>query len=170
MIEYSQEWHKIPHEGFKEFVDIGKVMRDFHAFIHIEELDGKAIIFAEADEEEQIKDILRCFKTKSEELNLLLNWDKVQVYSLRTLYLFLVNRLPMSDMTDSDAHVAFKQTSKYVYSDVCNFHDIEECRYCAISKVHIVCYILSEHFSSKFGTPKLKRVEINQTVRYAGLC
>lgn len=169
MIEYSQEWHKIPHEEFKEFVDIGKVMREFHAFIHIEELDGKAIIFAEADEEEQITDILRCFKTKSEELNLLLNWDKVQVYSLRTLFIFFINRLPMTDLHEADAHVAFK-TSKYIYSDVCNFHDIQNCRYCAISKVHIFCYILSEHFSRQFGTPKLKRVKIKQTDRYAGLC
>ena len=162
IVEFSAEYHKIPHEQF-HFPQTEDLLREVHAFTHLHDFDGhkEAIIFADNDELDQMRDVFRWCESKSRDLELGLEW-RISYFHLRTLFTFLNHRLPLSNYDESDAFLAFK-TGKYDYSDLCFFHDEKDCRHCAISKAYIYSYILSDNFSAVFGVKELKRKQDDKT-------
>ena len=75
VVEFSAEYHKIPHEQFS-FPKIEKVLRDVHAFTHTVKIDTdkEAFVFVKNDEIDQVRDVFNWFQIKSHELGLGLKW------------------------------------------------------------------------------------------------
>ena len=124
-----------------------------HKFLHqIKEGNNKiAIVFAENDEFEQMRKVMAWFEAQSKALHLKLDWD-VTCINLQTLFVYLKENSPAKapKWQPGDVHTMFKN-KKFNFVDLCFFHETAKCRHCAISKVYIYCYLLSEYFCGTFG-------------------
>jgi len=90
VVEFSAEYHKIPHEMFS-FPPLDRTLIELHSFMHLvndENGTKQALLFVENDEMEQVKDVFEWIKAKTLELKIPLVW-RITFFNLRSLFNFL---------------------------------------------------------------------------------